>query len=107
MSAAAFAQNIRRFREAVFAHDRENPTHTTHGIGLCGFDMERLDMEDGEILWGTIRLERIENVTSGNFRILCDGAHDTTGARDEVEAETVPAYRGRELVTHGPREEVN
>ena len=41
------AKNLERFAQAVAAHDRENPTHTAHGIGLAHFDMERLGLEEG------------------------------------------------------------
>jgi len=39
------AKNLERFAQAVAAHDRENPTHTAHGIGLAHFDMERLGLD--------------------------------------------------------------
>ena len=42
------AKNLERFAQAMAAHDRENPTHTAHGIGLAHFDMERLGFEEGE-----------------------------------------------------------
>ena len=41
------AKNLERFAQAVAAHDRENPTHTAHGIGLAHFDLERLGLEEG------------------------------------------------------------
>lgn len=45
------AANLERFRQAVASHDRENPTHTSYGIGLSYFDADRLGFGDGEELW--------------------------------------------------------
>ena len=88
------AKNLERFAQAVAAHDRENPTHTAHGIGLAHFDMERLGFEEGvEILPG-ITIHADSGVT-GNFRVLCDGEHDEEAA--EVEEEAVEAVATRSL----------
>ena len=69
------AKNLERFAQAVAAHDRENPTHTAHGIGLAHFDMERLGFEEGEEILPGITMHADSGVT-GNFRVLCDGEHD-------------------------------
>jgi hypothetical protein len=75
------AKNLRAaFQMAVNAHDRENPTHTAYGIGLSAFDMERLDLDEGEEILPGITIE-CDGKTSGNFRVLCDGAHDDEPAR--------------------------
>lgn len=77
MSAQAkVAKNLRAFRIAVAAHDRENPApHSpAHGIGLSGFDLGRLGFDDGEELWPGVRV-RVDGRTTGNFRVLCDGNH--------------------------------
>lgn len=77
------AANLRAFRIAVNAHDRENPDHSpAHGIGLSAFDMERLGFEEGEELWSGITVSTV-NVGAGQFRVLCDGQHD--GEREQVE----------------------
>lgn len=82
------AANLERFRIAVNSHDRENPDHSpAHGIGLSGFDAERLGFEDGEELWPGVTLE-IVNVDAGNFRVLCDGQHDDGNAEAEQVATT-------------------
>ena len=69
------AKNLERFAQAVAAHDRENPTHTAHGIGLAHFDMERLGFDEGEEILPGITIHGDSGVT-GNFRVLCDGEHD-------------------------------
>lgn len=73
---------LKAFQIALNAHDRENPTHTAHGIGMAHFDMERLGFEDGEEILPGITMSA-DGGTSGNFRVLCDGQHD-----NEEEAET-------------------
>ncbi|MFP5364261.1 MAG: hypothetical protein ACLGI5_16195 [Thermoleophilia bacterium] len=75
------AANLRAFQIALNAHDRENPTHTAHGIGLAHFDMERLGFEEGEEVLPGITIHADGGVT-GNFRVLCDGDH-----LDEMQAE--------------------
>src|SRR5271167_1039213 len=83
------AKNLERFAQGVAAHDRENPTHSAWGIGLAHFDMERLDLEEGEEILPGITIHADGGVT-GNFRVLCDGEHDKE--HEEVEeAETVEA----------------
>ena len=75
------AANLRAFQIALNAHDRENPPHTAHGIGLAHFDMERLGLDEGEEILPGITIHGDNGVT-GNFRILCDGDH-----LEELEAE--------------------
>jgi hypothetical protein len=82
------AKNLERFAQAVAAHDRENPTHTAHGIGLAHFDMGRLEFEEGEEILPGITIHADSGVT-GNFRVLCDGQHDEE--REESEQEVVEA----------------
>jgi hypothetical protein len=82
------AKNLERFAQAIAAHDRENPTHTAHGIGLAHFDMERLGLEEGEEILPGITIHADSGVT-GNFRVLCDGEHDEE--LEESEQETVEA----------------
>jgi hypothetical protein len=82
------AKNLERFAQAVAAHDRENPSHTAHGIGLAHFDMERLGFEEGEEILPGITIHADSGVT-GNFRVLCDGQHDE--GREESEREVVEA----------------
>jgi hypothetical protein len=80
------AKNLERFAQAVASHDRENPTHTAHGIGLAHFDMERLGFEEGEEILPGITIHADSGVT-GNFRVLCDGEHDEN--QNEVEEQEV------------------
>jgi hypothetical protein len=87
-STGKIAKNLERFAQAVAAHDRENPTHTAHGIGLAHFDMERLDFEEGEEILPGITIHADSGVT-GNFRVLCDGEHDEE--REQAEQEVVEA----------------
>jgi len=82
------AKNLERFAQAIAAHDRENPTHTAWGIGMNGFDIERLGLDEGEEILPGIVIQADNGVT-GNFRVLCDGQHD--GEREAAEAEVVEA----------------
>ena len=66
---------LARCAECVAAHDRANPTHTTWGIGMAYFDIERLGLEDGEEILPGIILQADGGQTS-QIRILCDGEHD-------------------------------
>src|SRR5271163_4367558 len=79
------AKNLERFAQAVASHDRENPTHTAHGIGLAHFDLERLGFEEGEEILPGITIHADSGVT-GNFRVLCDGEHEDelTEAEEQV-----------------------
>ena len=82
------AKNLERFAQAIASHDRENPTHDAWGIGLSPFDMERLGLDEGEEILPGIVIQGDQGVT-GNFRILCDGDHDSE--LEEAEAEVVDA----------------
>jgi hypothetical protein len=78
------AKNLERFAQAVASHDRENPTHSAHGIGLAHFDMERLGFDEGEEVLPGITIHGDSGVT-GNFRVLCDGEHDEGHTESEQE----------------------
>jgi hypothetical protein len=78
------AKTLERFAQAIASHDRENPTHTAHGIGLAPFDLDRLGLEEGEEILPGITLEADSGVT-GNFRVLCDGEHDTEEEAEEAD----------------------
>jgi hypothetical protein len=79
------AKNLERFAQAVASHDRENPTHTAHGIGLAHFDLERLGFDEGEEILPGITIQADSGVT-GNFRVLCDGEHDEELTEAEEQA---------------------
>jgi hypothetical protein len=85
----------------VAAHDRENPTHHSWGIGMSNFDVERLGLEEGEEILPGIVLQ-IDGGVTGNFRVLCDGDHDA--GEVEEEAESIHAVASEELVepAHAP-----
>jgi len=85
---------LERVAQGVAAHDRENPTHHTSGIGMAYFDIERLGLEDGEELLPGIVLQADGGVT-GQFRVLCDGEHDS---ELEVEEEEIVEAVGSEPV---------
>lgn len=86
-----YALNIAKFRQAVAAHDRMNPKHTSHGIGVAYHDLERLGFDDGEELWPGIKIE-VDGKASGNFRVLCDGTHDEANSpAKEEETEEIEA----------------
>src|SRR5579884_1565577 len=90
---------LERIAQGVAAHDRENPGHHTWGIGMAYFDIERLGLEDGEELLPGIVLQADGGMT-GQFRILCDGQHDS-GLREEEE-EMVDAVAEHEVVGPAP-----
>jgi hypothetical protein len=79
---------LERVAQGVAAHDRENPTHHTWGIGMANFDIERLGLEEGEEILPGIVLQADGGVT-GQFRVLCDGDHDEE--LEEQEEEIVEA----------------
>src|SRR5947209_17194152 len=79
------AHLLERFAQGVAAHDRENPSHNTWGIGMAYFDVERLGLEDGEEILPGIVLQA-DGGQTGQFRILCDGDHDEAAERQEEEA---------------------
>jgi hypothetical protein len=93
------AKNLERFAQAVSAHDRENPSHTAHGIGLAHFDMERLGFDEGEEILPGITIHADSGVT-GNFRVLCDGEHDEQ--LEEAEQEVVEAVSSQPMETVAP-----
>ena len=86
---------LERLSQGIAAHDRENPSHRTWGIGMAHFDIERLGLEEGEEILPGIVLEADGGVT-GQFRVLCDGDHDE-GAVEEEEEELVEAIASEEV----------
>jgi hypothetical protein len=101
VDASTMAKVIERFAQAVYAHDRENPTHTTWGIGMAYFDIERLGLEEGEEILPGIVLQ-VDGGETGNFRILCDGQHQDSAV--EEEEEVLEAVASEEIVApaHAP-----
>jgi hypothetical protein len=96
---STMAKLLERFAQAVYAHDRENPTHNSWGIGMAYFDIERLGLEEGEELLPGIVLQ-VDGGVTGNFRVLCDGQHDQGAAEEEEEVvEAVSTYEVAEPVT--------
>src|SRR5436190_19621458 len=85
---------LERMAQGVAAHDRENPTHNTWGIGMAHFHIERLGLEEGEEILPGIVLQAGGGMT-GQFRILCDGMHDE--GVEEQEEEVVDAVAEQEL----------
>ena len=97
---AKIAKNLERFAQAVASHDRENPTHTAHGIGLAHFDMERLGFDEGEEILPGITIQADSGVT-GNFRVLCDGEHDEELSEAEEQAVEAIATQSLPMITPG------
>lgn len=78
---AKMAKNLRAFRIAVNAHDRENPSHDpAYGIGVSHFDLERLAFDEGEELWSGVTIQ-VDGKASGNFRVICGLNHGEQPAR--------------------------
>ena len=94
------AKNLERFAQAVASHDRENPTHTAHGIGLAHFDMERLGFEEGEEILPGITIHADGGVT-GNLRVLCDGEHEEN-QNEVAEQEVVEAVATQAIPVFSP-----
>jgi hypothetical protein len=95
------ALTLERFAQAVAAHDRENPSHNSWGIGMAHFDIERLGLEEGEEILPGIVLQADGGVT-GNFRILCDGQHDEGEVEEEEEVVDAVASEEILLPVHSP-----
>ena len=95
---------LQRMTQGVAAHDRENPTHHTWGIGMAFFDIDRLGLEDGEEILPGIVLQADGGMT-GQFRILCNGQHDA--GLTEEEEELVDAVSELEIAepVHAPGSE--
>jgi hypothetical protein len=81
---ATMGKLLERFAQGVAAHDRENPDHTSWGIGMTHFDIERLGLEDGEEILPGIVLQA-DGGGTGNFRVLCDGQHDSSSEIEDEE----------------------
>jgi hypothetical protein len=90
---AKIGKLLERFAQGVASHDRENPDHHSWGIGMAHFDIERLDLDEGEEILPGIVLQADGGVT-GNFRVLCDGQH---GAGEIEEEEVVDAVSTEEV----------
>jgi hypothetical protein len=84
VDATTMGKLLERFAQGVAAHDRENPSHNTWGIGMAYFDIDRLGLEDGEEILPGIVL-KADGGQTGQFRILCDGDHDSEAEREEEE----------------------
>jgi hypothetical protein len=95
------AANLRVFQIALNAHDRENPTHTAHGIGLAHFDMERLGFEEGEEVLPGITIH-VDGGVTGNFRVLCDGDHLEEQEAEEAEVVDAVASETRMIPVGSP-----
>jgi len=95
------AANLRAFAIALNAHDRENPTHTAHGIGLAHFDMERLGFEEGEEVLPGITIH-VDGGVTGNFRVLCDGDHLEEEEAEEAEVVDAVASETRMIPVGSP-----
>ena len=85
---------LERLAQGVAAHDRENPGHHSWGVGMSHFDIERLGLEEGEEILPGIVLQADGGVT-GQFRVLCDGEHDSE--LEEEEEEIVEAVSSEEV----------
>lgn len=97
------AKNLQAFQIALNVHDRENPEHTAYGIGMAFFDMERLGFDEGEEILPGITIHA-DGGTTGNFRVLCDGQHDSE--IEEAEEEVVDLVADRPMVVpFGPKDD--
>lgn len=95
------AKNLERFAQGVAAHDRENPTHTAWGIGLAYFDLDRLELEEGEEILPGITVQ-VDGGVSGNFRVLCDGQHDEEETSEAEDRAVVEAIASQQVPVFSP-----
>ena len=98
---AKIAYLLERMAQGVAAHDRENPTHNTWGIGMAYFDIDRLGLEDGEEILPGIVL-KADGGQTGQFRILCDGQHDEGEVEEEEEFVDAVAEEELEIPVYSP-----
>jgi len=98
---AKIAYLLERMAQGVAAHDRENPTHNTWGIGMAYFDIDRLGLEDGEQILPGIVL-KADGGQTGQFRILCDGQHDSGVEEEEEELVDAVAEAEIEVPVYSP-----
>jgi|SRR5579864_2004574 len=98
---AKIAYLLERMAQGVAAHDRENPTHNTWGIGMAYFDIDRLGLEDGEQILPGIVL-KADGGQTGQFRILCDGQHDSGVEEEEEELVDAVAEEEIEVPVYSP-----
>jgi hypothetical protein len=98
---AKIAYLLERMAQGVAAHDRENPTHNTWGIGMSYFDIDRLGLDDGEEILPGIVL-KADGGQTGQFRILCDGLHDGGAAEEEEEFVEAVAAEDVEVPVYSP-----
>ena len=98
------AANLRAFQIALNSHDRENPTHTAHGIGLAHFDLERLGFDEGEEVLPGITIHGDDGET-GNFRVLCDGDHLEELEAQEAEVVDAVSTQATPVRVGAPRED--
>ncbi len=101
VDASKMALLLERFAQRVAAHDRENPTHTTWGIGMAYFDIERLGLEDGEEILPGIVL-KADGGQTAQFRILCNGQHDEETEEEEEEFLEAIAEEEIEVPVYSP-----
>jgi hypothetical protein len=97
------AKNLQAFQIGINAHDRENPTHTAWGIGLTGFDMERLGFDEGEEILPGITIHA-DGGETGMFRVLCDGEHLEEREAEEAEAVDAVSTQTTMIPAGAPRE---
>ena len=101
------AHLLERLAMGVAAHDRENPDHSSWGVGMAHFDIERLGLEEGEEILPGIVLQADGGVT-GAFRVLCNGDHNAELEEEEEDVtEAVSAEQDErefEVVRPGRRE---
>jgi hypothetical protein len=98
---AKIAYLLERMAQGVAAHDRENPTHNTWGIGMAFFDIDRLGLEDGEEILPGIVL-KADGGQTGQFRILCDGQHESGVEEEEEEFVDAVAEEEIEVPVYSP-----
>jgi hypothetical protein len=96
-STGKIAYLLERMAQGIAAHDRENPSHHTWGVGMANFDIDRLGLEEGEEILPGIVLQADGGMT-GQFRVLCDGQHDGAVEEEEEVIDAVAEQEVREPV---------
>ena len=94
---------LERLAQGVAAHDRENPGHHTWGIGMSHFDIERLDLDEGEQILPGIVLQA-DGGPTGAFRVLCDGNHGAGQEEEQEESVDAVSEQDEEFADQDERE---
>ena len=94
-SQAKIAKNLEVWTKAIKHHNEVlRCTEPVWGIGLCGFDILRLDLELGEEILPGVRIEERDGIAPDRFRLLCDASEPPETPEGLPAALEVPSEAG-------------